>query len=387
MEFQFTTKNPVEMQEAMKTFASSFNAIDTISIGIQNDKSEAIINRDNARTDDLVRLLVNNGVANSAEILLDPCKSGKEKWYIQTPYVFADTPVGADDDGTGCCVGLPSITACRYRLGIDELCVKDCVATSLDEMMEGYVKQHGYDTKTPWRAAGMSLAASRAKFVAEYSKFIFERNFILGTPEYSGDGMRPFNGLISRLLDERVMKIDGSAGVLPSIMALDCRLMAQGMSVSNYIIAINPILMPTLRQEVRTYLKSDPFSDWAINGQSVTYRGMRIVTSKYIDVDFDDNTTSIWLIDPSKVGIKTVRGVNDPYLKRHESPDDCGGHCITMHNAGSTIVTNWNGLALVNNVRLNAICDSSSLSGLEQFVNAGVLGHRYPKVTANPNFA
>lgn len=79
MEFQFTTKNPVEMQEAMKTFASSFNAIDTISIGIQNDKSEAIINRDNARTDDLVRLLVNNGVANSAEILLDPCKSGKEK--------------------------------------------------------------------------------------------------------------------------------------------------------------------------------------------------------------------------------------------------------------------------------------------------------------------
>lgn len=387
MAFEFSVKNPVEMQEAMNTFASNFNAIDTVVIGIQNDKRESVINRDNARTDNLVTRLVNNGVANAAEILLDPCKTGKDKYYIQTPYVASDTPVGADDDGQGCCVGLPSATACRYRLGIDELCVKDCVATSLDEMMESIVKQQAIDTRMPWSQVGASIAQKRAKFVAEYSKFIFERNFILGTPEYSGDGMRPFNGLISRLLDERVMKIDGSAGVLPSIMALDCRLSAQGMSVGNYIMAINPILLPTLRQEVRTYLKSDPFSDWALDGQSVTYRGMPIVTSKFIDVDFEDNTTSMWLIDPAKVGIKAIRSANNPYIKRHESPEDCGGHCITMHTAGTTVVTNWNGLALVNNIRLNAICDSSSLSGLEQFVNAGVIGHRYPKVTANPNFA
>lgn len=387
MAFEFSVKNPVEMQEAMNTFASNFNAIDTVVIGIQNDKRESVINRDNARTDNLVTRLVNNGVANSAEILLDPCKTGKDKYYIQTPYVVSDTPVGADDDGQGCCVGLPSVTACRYRLGIDELCVKDCVATSLDEMMESIVKQQAIDTRMPWSQVGASIAQKRAKFVAEYSKFIFERNFILGTPEYSGDGMRPFNGLISRLLDERVMKIDGSAGVLPSIMALDCRLSAQGMSVGNYIMAINPVLLPTLRQEVRTYLKSDPFSDWALNGQSVTYRGMPIVTSKFIDVDFADNTTSMWLIDPAKVGIKAIRAANNPYIKRHESAEDCGGHCITMHTAGTTVVTNWNGLALVNNIRLNAICDSSSLSGLEQFVNAGVIGHRYPKVTANPNFA
>jgi len=387
MAFEFSVKNPVEMQEAMNTFASSFNAIDTVVIGIQNDKRESVINRDNARTDNLVTRLVNNGVANAAEILLDPCKTGKDKYYIQTPYVVSDTPVGADDDGTGCCVGLPSVTACRYRLGIDELCVKDCVATSLDEMMESIVKQQAVDTRMPWSQVGASIAQKRAKFVAEYSKFIFERNFILGTPEYSGDGMRPFNGLISRLLDERVMKIDGSAGVLPSIMALDCRLSAQGMSVGNYIMAINPVLLPTLRQEVRTYLKSDPFSDWALNGQSVTYRGMPIATSKFIDVDFEDNTTSMWLIDPAKVGIKAIRAANNPYIKRHESAEDCGGHCITMHTAGTTVVTNWNGLALVNNIRLNAICDSSSLSGLEQFVNSGVIGHRYPKVTANPNFA
>ena len=379
----FSTANAIDMSEVLK-FAT--NAIDAVQVGIQSDKSKATANG-LPKNDPIITDLLNNGVAQNATIEIDPCKAGKDKYYIQTPYVIADTPIGADDDGEGCCVGTPTVTACRYRLGIDELCVKDCVSTSLDEMLEQAVKQKAIDTWMPWGKAGASIAAKRAAFVAMYAKEIFQRNFVLGTQKTKGDGMRPFNGLISRLLDERVMKIDGSAGVLPSIMALDCRLMAQGMSVSNYIIAINPILMPTLRQEVRTYLKSDPFSDWAINGQSVTYRGMRIVTSKYIDVDFDDNTTSIWLIDPSKVGIKTVRGVNDPYLKRHESPDDCGGHCITMHNAGSTIVTNWNGLALVNNVRLNAICDSSSLSGLEQFVNAGVLGHRYPKVTANPNFA
>ena len=382
MAFKFTGENPVELNEIMKTFGT--NAIDTITIGIRDDRHDATINRNNAGSDALVRALVNNGVARSAEIYLDPCTAGKEKWYIQTPYTISDTPVGLDDDGTGCCVGTPSVTACRYKLGIDELCVKDCVATSLDEMMEAHVKQHSSDIHMPWSETGKSLARKRAQFVAEYAKFIFERNAILGTPDFSGDGMRPFIGLLSRLLDDRVLKMDGSAGVLASIMALDCRMSAQGMSVGNYIIAINPILMPTLKQEVRTYLKSDPFTEWKLTANGVSYRGMNIITSRYVDVDLEDNTTSIWLIDPSKVGIKFIRDITNPYIKRIDSQEDCGGHCITMHNAGTTVVTNWNGLVLINNVKLGAVCDSLALSGLDGFINSGVIGQRYPKVTAKP---
>jgi hypothetical protein len=382
MAFQFEGKNPIELNEIMNSFGT--NAIDTVVIGIRDDQHDATINRTAAQPDGLVRALVNNGVARSAEIYIDPCKSGKDKYYIQTPYTITDTPVGIDDDGQGCCVGTPSVTACRYKLGIDELCVKDCVATSLDEMMEQEVKQHGSDIRMPWSETGKSIAAKRAKFVAEYAKFIFERNAILGTPEFSGDGMRPFNGLLSRLLDDRVLKMDGSAGVLSSIMALDCRLSAMGQSVGNYIIAINPILMPTLKNEVRTYLKSDPFTEWKLTANGVSYRGMNIITSRYVDVDLEDNTTSIWLIDPSKVGIKFIRDITNPYVKRIDSQEDCGGHCITMHNAGTTVVTNWNGLVLINNVKLGSICDSLALSGLDGFVNAGVIGQRYPKVTANP---
>ena len=382
MAYTFTGENPVELGEIMKTFGT--NAIDTVVIGIRDDQHDAQINRVAAQPDGLIRALVNNGVARSAEIYLDPCKSGKEKYYIQTPYTISDTPVGIDDDGEGCCVGTPSVTACRYKLGIDELCVKDCVATSLDEMMEEEVKQHGSDIHMPWSETGKSIARKRAKFVAEYAKFIFERNAILGTPEFSGDGMRPFNGLLSRLLDNRVLKMDGSAGVLSSIMALDCRMSAQGMSVGNYIIAINPILMPTLRQEVRTFLKTDPFTEWKLTANGVSYRGMNIITSRYVDVDLEDNTTSIWLIDPAKVGIKFIREITNPYIKRIDSQEDCGGHCITMHNAGTTVVTNWNGLVLINNVKLDAVCDSLALSGLDGFVNSGVIGQRYPKVTATP---
>lgn len=382
MAFEFSGKNPIELGEIMNSFGT--NAIDTVVIGVRDDRHESVINRNNAGPDGLIRALVNNGVARSAEIYIDPCKSGKDKYYIQTPYTISDTPVGIDDDGEGCCVGTPSVTACRYKLGIDELCVKDCVASSLDEMMEEEVKQHSSDIQMPWSQTGRSIAAKRAKFVAEYAKFIFERNAILGTPEFKGDGMRPFNGLLSRLLDDRVLKMDGSAGVLSSIMALDCRLSAQGMGVGNYIIAINPILMPTLKQEVRTYLKSDPFTEWKLTANGVSYRGMNIITSRYVDVDLEDNTTSIWLIDPSKVGIKFIREITNPYIKRHDSEEDCGGHCITMHNAGTTVVTNWNGLVLINNVKLGAVCDSLALSGLDGFVNSGVIGQRYPKVTAQP---
>lgn len=377
----FSGKNAISADEALK-FAT--NAIGAITKTIQPDNSKSVISHTNDGSDPLVTRLLNNAVANEADILIDPCKSGREKYYFQTPYVINDTPVGEGDTGGTCCVGTPTIEACRYKLHLHELCVKDCVDTSLDEMIERVVTQKKTDTRDPFTEYGKSFAAKRAKFVARYAKFIFERNFILGTPQTDGDGLRPFHGLLSRLADNRTLKIDGSAGVLESIMMADCRLMAMGRDVGRYIIAINPILMPTLKQEVRTYLKADPLSDWKLNGNSVSYRGMPIVESRFVDVDLTENTTSVWLIDPSKVGIKTVYTPTNPYIKRIDSQDDCGGHCVTMHLAGSTIVTDWNGLILINNVKLASICDSLVLSGLDGYINSGVVGQLYPKVTANP---
>lgn len=376
----FSTANPIELSEVLKL---ATNAIDAVQIGIQSDKSKATANG-LPKNDPIIEDLLNNSVAQEATIEIDPCKSGKDKYFIQTPYVISDTPVGADDDGEGCCVGTPTVTACRYRLGIDELCVKDCVATSLDEMLEQAVKQKTIDTTMPWGKAGASMAAKRAAFVALYQKEIFGRNFVLGTPKTKGDGMRPFNGVVSRLLDERVLKVDGSAGFLSSIETLACRMLAMNMSLDSYRAYINPIALPTLLQEVRTYLKGNPLTEWKINGNTVSYRGLTIRTSKYVDVDLTTNTTSMWLINPSKVGIKALYPLTRPYTKRHESEEDCGGHCITMHNAGSTVVTNWNGLFMINNIALSSICDSLALSGLEGFVNGGVIGQLYPKVTTNP---
>lgn len=383
--FQFSSQNAVELAEALSKFEKfATNAIGAVQTGINNDKSNALIDYSNAGTDPLARRLINNGVAQAASIQVDPCKTGKDKWYIQTPYIVNDTPVGLDDDGQGCCVGTPTVQACRYKLGIDQLCVKDCVDTVLDEMVEQAVKIKAIDTTMPHRKTGDSLAAARRKFVAAYSKFIFERNAILGTPDFSGDGMRPFNGLLSRLLDERVFTMDGSAGALASIMALDCRLTALGMSTRNYFIAVNPILMPTLRQEVRTYLKTDPMTEWRLTPNGVSYNGLEILQSKFVDVDLETNTTSMWLIDPSKVGIKLLYSPSDPYIKYHQSEDDCGGHCVTMHTAGTTVVTNWTGLVLINKVKLSSVCDSLALSGMDAIVNAPIVGQRFPKVTANP---
>lgn len=376
----FSTANAIDMAEALK-FAT--NAIDAVQVGIQNDKSKATANG-LPKSDPIISDLLNNGVAQDATIEIDPCKAGKDKYYIQTPYVIADTPVGADDDGEGCCVGTPTVTACRYRLGIDELCVKDCVSSSLDEMLEQAVKQKSIDTTMPWGKTGASMAAKRAAFVALYAKEIFQRNFVLGTPATRGDGMRPFNGLVSRLVDERVLKVDGAAGFLSSIETLACRMLAMNMTLDGYKAYINPIALPTLVQEVRTYLKSNPLTEWRLNGNTVSYRGMTIRPSKYVDVDLTTNTTSMWLVAPSKVGIKALYPITRPYTKRHESAEDCGGHCITMHNAGSTVVTNWNGLFMVTNIHLSSICDSLALSGLEGFVNGGVIGQLYPKVTTNP---
>lgn len=377
----FTGKNAIPADEAM---AFATDAGKAATVAIQNDKSQGTANNVVSGRDELARRLINNGVARQATVNVDPCKTGKERWYIETPYVINDTGVGKDDDGTGCCVGTPSFEGCRYKMGIDELCVKDCVATSLDEMMEDEVTIKGIDTTMPIRATGDTLARVRAKILAKYVPFIYERNMMLGTPTFSGNGMRPFNGLISRLVDKRVLTLDGSAGVIPTIMALDCRLRAMGLSANRYLVGVNSVLIPTLQQEVRTYMKTDPFTMWRMENGHIFYGQIAIVESKYVDVDLATNTTSIWLIDPSKVGIKAIRPLENPYIKKRDSEDDCGGHCITMHTAGTTVVTDWSGLVLVKNVALSSICDSLALSGLDDFVNSGSAGFLYPKVTANP---
>ncbi len=383
----FTSDAAMEIAEGARKFAEfATNAIGAVQTGIQPDNSKGEISYAHAGVDPLSRILINNGVARAATWNVDLCKTGKSKWFIQTPFQVNDTPVGLDDDGAGCCVGTPEVQACNYKLGINQLCVKDCVDTVLDEIMEDIVTIKPQDTTMPHKSTGDTLTSARKKWVLAYSDFIIRRNVILGMPDFSGDAMRPFDGLLSRLLDERVFTLDGAAGPLSSILALDCRLTALGMSTANYIVAINPILMPSLLQEVRTYMKTDPLTKWRYNeaAGTVSYNGLRIVESRFVDVNLETNTTSMWLIDTSKVGIKLSHEPNALLRKRKDSQDDCGGHCMTFHTAGTTVVTNWTGLVLVKNVRLDSICDSLALSGLDAFINSGVVGQRFPKVTANP---
>lgn len=387
MEFTFSAKNAISLDEGVRSFVSNENSnlIDSITIGINPDKSESVINNAVAGPDPLAKMLINNAIANMATLNVDGCKSDKERWYIQTPYIINDTPIGANDDGTGCCVNLNAFQGCRYKLGINELCVKDCVSTTLDEMAEKAVEIKAIDTKLPNRAVGDSLAEARRKRFAATVPYVFERNVILGTPTFSGDGMRPFDGVVSRLMDARTIKLDGQAGALASIAMLECRLNAIGGDVRGFVAAVNPILLPTLRQEVRTYLKSDPLTEWRLTPNGVSYNGLRIVPSRYVDVDLETNTTSIWLIDTRRVGIKLLYSPYNPYIKDKNGEGDCDGHCVTAHTAGTTVVTDWSGLALVKNVGLNSICNSYALTGLDGFVNSGTIGTRYPKVTSlNP---
>lgn len=374
---------PVELGDVLKQFADK-NVINTIQIGIQDDKSKATANNSNAGHDRFISRLVNNGIARQSEILIDPCKTGREKYYIQMPYQISDSGFeNLEDDGTGCCVGFPTASACRYRLDLHELCMKDCVDSTLDEMLEDVVKYHSNDTNFPWTSNGATIKQIRARFVGMYYYFGTERNIALGTPTYSGQGMRPFNGLVSRLADKRTEQYDGSAGFIAAIEMLECRRRAMGMSAENYTFVVNPIAIPTLIQEVRTYLKTDPLTKWHLgdNGRDVYYGSRRVETSKYVDVDLENNTTSMWLVDESKVGIKMLYALNNPYMPTPKrAADDCGGHCYTMHNAGSTVVSDFMGLAMVQDIHLDSICDSSSLDGLENFVNAGVNGYLFPKV-------
>lgn len=380
--FNFTDKDAIDAKE-LKGATTDLGS--NIKTGLQPDNSKSSINYDHAGQDPLIRLLVNNSVANEATIYNDPCKSGREQWYIDSPFKVNDTPIGLNDDGQGCCIGLNDLQACRNRFDLHELCVKDCIATSLEEMMESEVRINSSDTPMPFTRLGDTLGEVRYRAFAVLSNRAFERNMILGTPTYSGNGLRPFNGLLSRLADVRTIVLDGSAGVLASVMALECYVNALGGDISRFVAVINPVVMSSLRQEVATYLKTNPLTDWKLTDEGVTYNGIRFVRSRYVNVDLTTNTTSIWLIDLSKVGIKTVRPLNDPLIKVKQSEDDCGGRCITAHNAGTTVVTDWSGLALVNNVSLSSMCNAIALSGLNNYINSGLQGVLFPKVTSAPS--
>lgn len=382
--FNFSDKNAIDASE-VKAAAGNTSLLPNITTGVQPENNKSSINYEHAGQDPLIRLLVNNAVANEASVQYDPCKSGREAWYITSPFRVNDTPFGLNDDGQGCCVGLNDLQACRNKFDLHELCVKDCIATSLDQMMEDEVRIKESDTPMPFTRVGDRLSTVRDREFAVLSNRVFERNLILGMPDYSGNGLRPFNGLLSRLTDQRAAVFDGSAGALASVMALECYLNAIGDDISNFIAAINPVLMPSLRTEVATYLKTNPLTDWRLTEDGVSYNGLRIVRSRYVNVDLTTNTTSIWLIDLRKVGIKTLRPLTNPLIKIKESTDDCGGYCVTAHNAGTTVITDWSGVALVNNVRLSSVCNSTVLSGLNNYINSGVQGLMFPKATTTAN--
>ena len=379
-DFKFSDKNAIDASE-LKGAVGDYNLRQNITTGIQPDNSRSDIDYSHAGQDPLIPLLVNNAVAQRATFNVDKCKTGRDAWFVETPYRVNDTPLGANDDGQGCCVNLNDLQACRYKLDVHELCVKDCISSTLDEMMESDVRIKGSDTPMPFTRLGDTLSDVRRRAFAVLSNRVFERNMILGLPDYSGNGMRPFNGVLSRLLDERAMVFDGSAGVLASVMTLECYITALGGALSNFIAVINPVTMASLRQEVGTYMKTNPLIEWQLTANGVSYNGLRFVESRYVDVDLTTNSTSIWLIDLSKVGVKTARPLNDPFVVVKRAEDDCGGVCMSVHNAGTTVITDWSGVALIKNVRLSSICNSTALSGLNNYINSSEMGILFPKPT------
>lgn len=355
------------------------SASEVVRTALQDDKSKARAPR--LETDPLARLLVNNAAVSGLQFQADPCDV--EKFYVKSGYRWTDSGLGVDDQGGTCCVEMPTLSACRGQFTVNLLCVKDCTSSKLNELMENEVKFKGADTNFPFANKGDSLRQAKANLFTTYGKLAIERNIILGTQETNGAGMRPFNGIVGALAQPQVEVYSAMAGVTAAMAKVACRWLARGQRGDRTIMVVNPIAIPTLRSEIHSLKKLDPYTLWQLREDgAILFGDIRIVASRYVDVDLTDNTTSAWIIDLDAVGIKMLRAVSDPIPETKQAVDDCKGNCWYLYNAGTTVVNDWNGLALISNIRLNSICNAQSLTGLENYVNAGVGGFLFPKETA-----
>lgn len=280
------------------------------------------------------------------------------KWTLKVPGAIWSVP--ATSSAEECCFVPFEFDKCAGTVPMNLLCLKDC--ESIEDELVGLnmrtrpVEGLAYEGETEDQVRRRIARLSFAFYQAYNAIYGHDDTFV------EGDGtsvpLKPFHGLAQIMDNAAVAAIEGG-DVLSAFESVGCR---AGLIGGSYVIAVNPIIMNSIKAVVRPDQFGRYPAGWSVVGDSVRFNGMRFIEDKLVPVDWEDGTGEAWILSGDSVGLYMMDNIfaTDRFIRRQENVETlengCASKCDYYYNFGAAFNSNAAKLMKVVDIPISGAC-------------------------------
>ena len=307
-------------------------------------------------------------------------------WIIEGLTWGTKAPDFSNDNSEACCFTEKfTMQATGTATPVHYLCFKDC-ETRLDRLMKDKMHFKQGDLINIFQRLGMSYEEAE-QFMAWYTfAFIVQRHIVQGMLNFQGQGLRPFAGVAEMMSHPGVTPIDASGSVIGAFRQVACYLDVLDRQGANYKIYVHPLTLRGIKAEIVPGKDGKLPEGWAVNGESITFKGITFGKSYHLPHDMENTMTGeAYVIDLSRVEALTEHPLFVPQSSIHTvrtedtSKPGCEVVCDKYENFGLVHTNSHVSHLLVANIPLDTTCPAvvferiqGLLTGLNPFPMATI---------------
>lgn len=290
------------------------------------------------------------------------------KWTLKVPGSLWSVP--ATSSAEECCFVPFEFDKCAGTVPLNLLCLKDCESIE-DELI-------GYNLKSapvPGLAYQGETEDEVRRRIARLSFAFYQAyNIVYGHDDVfvEGDGtsvpLKPFHGLAQLLDNAAVASIEGG-DIITAFESVGCR---AGLIGGNYVIAVNPIIMNSIKAAISPDQFGRRPEGWTVVGDTVRFNGMRFIEDRLVPVDQETGTGEAWVLASDSVGVYMMDNLfaTERFMRRQENVETlengCASKCDYYYNMGTAFNSNAAKLMKVVDIPITGACAAGigDLTGL-----------------------
>ena len=307
-------------------------------------------------------------------------------WIVEGLTWGTKAPDFSNENSDACCFTEKfTMQATGTATPVRYLCFKDC-ETRLDRLMKEKMHFKQGDLINIFQRLGMSYEEAE-QFMAWYTfAFIVQRHIVQGMLNFQGQGLRPFAGVAEMMSHPGVTPIDASGSVIGAFRQVTSYLDVLDRQGANYKIYVHPLTLRGIKSEIVPGKDGKLPEGWAINGETITFKGIPFGKSYHLPYDMETTMTGeAYVIDLSRVEALTEHPLFVPQSSIHTvrtedtSEPGCEVICDKYENFGLVHTNSHVSHLLVANIPLDSTCPAvvftriqGLLTGLNPFPMATI---------------
>lgn len=296
---------------------------------------------------------------------------------LKVPGMFWSVDPTTDEEA--CCFPPMDFAKCASEVPLTRLCVKDC--DSLDhELLGRFMRMDRSYGEIARRNEDYNEVRRRVAMLS--MAFYMARNMMLATTGSTSPGLKSFHGLFEVMNNPAVVAVPGAA-TLSAFQTIACRLAVFGGDLSDYIIAVNPIIHRTLLSLVVRGQYNEYPAGWTRNGEDIRFYGAPVVADRFVPFNMNTQTGEAWFLATDAVGgwMATDLLPGNDFIKRgpytEETPaNGCGSECVYYYNYGTVFNNNSSKLARITGIPVSSYC-AAGTGDLGRLINPTTLIPKY----------